>query len=61
MGRQNNEELHRDARGPRAQDQRRGTHLLGVPRDLSAADFEEIVEVFRILKRWRDEARGGRR
>lgn len=38
-----------------------GTHVTELPSELSAEDFEEIVEVFRILKRWRDEAgRGGR-
>jgi len=38
-----------------------GTHVTELLSELSAEDFEEIVEVFRILKRWRDEAgRGGR-
>jgi hypothetical protein len=37
------------------------THAAELPSELSSEDFEEIVEVFRILKRWRDEAgRGGK-
>lgn len=35
------------------------THAAELPSELSSEDFEEIVEVFRILKRWRDEARRG--
>jgi hypothetical protein len=38
-----------------------GTHPPESPSELSAEDFEEIVEVFQILKRWRDEARRGTR
>jgi hypothetical protein len=37
----------------------RGSHVAELPSELSSEDFEEIVEVFRILKRWRDEARRG--
>jgi hypothetical protein len=38
-----------------------GSHSTELPLELSSEDFEEIVEVFRILKRWRDESgRGGR-
>jgi hypothetical protein len=37
------------------------THAAELPSELSSGDFAEIVDVFRILKRWRDEAgRGGR-
>jgi hypothetical protein len=35
------------------------THAAGLPSELSSEDFAEIVDVFRILKRWRDEARRG--
>lgn len=38
-----------------------GTHFTELPSELTSEDFEEIVEVFRILKRWRDEARRGTR
>jgi hypothetical protein len=36
-----------------------GTQGTERPSELSAEDFEEIVDVFRILKRWRDEAGQG--
>ena len=35
------------------------THAAELPSELSSEDFAEIVDVFRILKRWRDEARRG--
>jgi hypothetical protein len=56
-GRRESQSVHRrshESSASTAQGQR-GTDLREVPAELSPEDLHEIIEVFRILKQWRDE------